>query len=61
MPRNQFVVAKKGLVGGKNPILESPHPYKDGSDIYSTVEVPGALGYVIRFSPGKLNDSYVLI
>jgi hypothetical protein len=53
MPRNQHVVTKKGSLGENVTVIESPHPYEDGSDIYRTIAVPGATGYVIKFSPGN--------
>jgi hypothetical protein len=33
-------------------IIESPHPYSDGSDIYKTIEIPGASSYSITFTSG---------
>jgi hypothetical protein len=53
MPRNKSV-REKAATGAALTVLESPHPYQDNSDIYTTVHFPGASGYVIKFSSGYL-------
>jgi hypothetical protein len=35
-------------------VIESPHPYRDDSDIYETIQVPDAAGYVITFTSGLI-------
>ena len=38
-------------------VLESRHPYLDGTDEYNVVEIPGAVGYTVSFDPKTCTEA----